>query len=332
MELLKERTKGRSLVELISKIGVYIIFAILIAWFSIANNRFLTIDNFLLILQQAAPVGIATIGVTLVMVTGGIDISMGRNMFFVAAIVSFLVGRGEIIPLSLFDSPLGFVLVFLITIVLGGLIGALNGVFVARFHILPFIVTLAVGSALRGVGLWFTESATPRMVFFSPVANGRVFGIPIVIIMFGIALILFHLILRRTIYGRQIMAIGNSPLAAAKAGINVPRTILVTYVLCGVLAAFGGILSAGQIGGVPLSFGEGNEFIAISAAVIGGTSLFGGKASIIPGTIVGIVLITTIMNGLVMVNASPYIFTIVRGGIIFLSVMLDSLYFKGHAK
>jgi len=331
MDLIK-KADSRQAMELLSKAGIYIIFALMIIWFSLSNDRFLTWDNFLLILQQAAPVGIATIGVTLVMVTGGIDISLGRNMFFVSAVVSYMVGRGEMIPATMFDSPAGFLLVFLIVVVLGCMVGALNGLFVTKFHILPFIVTLAVGSILRGIGLWFTESATPRMVFFSPVANGRLFGIPVVIIMFLIALLIFHFILKRTVYGRQIMAIGNSPVAAAKAGINVPRTIMATYMICGALAAFGGILSAGQIGGVPLNFGEGNEFIAISAAVIGGTSLFGGKASIIPGTILGIVLITTIMNGLIMVNASPYVFTIVRGGIIFLAIIMDSLYFKGHAK
>ena len=128
------------------------------------------------------------------------------------------------------------------------------------------------------------------------------------------------------------MAIGNSKEAAAKAGIKVEKTIILTYVLCGALAAFSGILSAGQIGGVALSFGEGNEFVAISAAVIGGVSLFGGKGKIIPGTIVGIVLITTIMNGLAMMNASPYVYTIVRGLVIFAAVMLDSFNFKGHVK
>ena len=328
----KKHTSSKNMIGLVSKIGVYIVFAILIFWFSVNESRFLTLDNFMLILQQAAPIGIATIGVTFVMATGGIDISMGRNMFFVGAVVSFMVGRGEMIPLSLFDSPIGFIIVILITIILGASIGALNGIFVAKFQILPFIVTLAVGSIVRGIGLWLTESATPRMVFFSPVANGRIGGIHVVIILFVTLLVVFHIVLKRTVYGRQIMAIGNSKVAAAKAGINVERTVLSTYVLCGTLAAFGGILSAGQGGGVPVNFGEGNEFIAISAAVIGGTSLFGGKASIIPGAIVGIVLITTIMNGLIMINASPYLFTIVRGGIIFLAVMLDSLHFKGHAK
>lgn len=332
MELTKKINYRDNIAGLMSKAGVYIVFAVLIIWFSSVNKRFLTVDNLLLILRQAAPIGIATIGMTFVMVTSGIDISLGRNMFFVSAIVSYMVGRGGMLPLSLFDTPIGYLLVILISIILGCLIGWINGELTARFHILPFIVTLSVGCILRGIGLWFTASATPSMVFFSPIANGRVFGIPVVIVLFAIALIVFDIVLKKTIFGRQIMAIGNSPNAALKAGINVRRTVILTYILCGALAAFGGILSAGQIGGVALSFGEGNEFTAISAAVIGGTSLFGGKARIIPGTIVGIVLITTIMNGLAMINASPYVYTIVRGLIIFAAVMLDSMHFKGYTK
>lgn len=332
MEKVKMLHSNKNMVEIISKAGIYIIFAILIVGFSAANSRFLTVANLLLILQQAAPIGIATIGMTFVMVTGGIDISLGRTMFFVAAVISYLAGAGGFIPDSLFSTPIGYILVILIALALGCLIGYINGVFTARFNILPFIVTLSVGSVLRGIGLSFTDSATPSMVFFSPISNGRLFGIPVVIFMFVIALFSFDFVLKKTVFGRQIMAIGNSKEAAAKAGIKVNKTIILTYVICGALAAFSGLLSAGQIGGVALSFGEGNEFVAISAAVIGGTSLFGGKAKIIPGTIVGIVLITTIMNGLAMMNASPYVYTIVRGLIIFAAVMLDSINFKGHVK
>ena len=128
------------------------------------------------------------------------------------------------------------------------------------------------------------------------------------------------------------MAIGNSPESAKKAGIKVERNTVISFMICGGLGALGGILSAGQIGSVPLSFGEGNEFIIISAAVLGGTSLFGGKGNIIPGAVIGIVLITTIMNGLSMVNASPYIYTIVRAFIIFLAVMVDSIEHKGELR
>jgi ribose/xylose/arabinose/galactoside ABC-type transport system permease subunit len=128
------------------------------------------------------------------------------------------------------------------------------------------------------------------------------------------------------------MAIGNSETNARKAGINVNRSVVLAYTICGVLGAIGGILSAGQIGAVPAGFGEGNEFIVISAAVLGGTSLFGGKGNIFPGAIIGILMITMIMNGLSMINASPYMYTIVRGVIIFIAVMIESVRFTGERR
>ena len=134
--------------------------------------------------------------------------------------------------------------------------------------------------------------------------------------------------------GGEVSIMGKNPFCdrmenAKKIGINVDRDTILVYVICAVLAALGGILSAGQIGTIAATFGEGNEFIAISAAVVGGASLFGGKATILPGAVVGILLITLITNGMAMVNASPYAYTIVRGAIIFLAVMLDSINYKG---
>lgn len=314
----------------LSKLGIYIIFLAVIVAFSIINPYFLKVDNIILVLQQAAPLGIVTIGMAFVMATSGIDISVGRNMFFVSAIISFLVAN--VFPSTMFNSFFGYIVVIILASCFGLLIGLLNGVLVARYNILPFIVTLAVGSIIRGIGLYFTNSATLSMSFFSPIANGKVLGIPNVVIIFFLTLIIFDYVLKRTSYGRYVMAIGNSKIVAQKAGIKVNKIIISTYGLCGVLASIGGLLSSGQIGGVPLSFGEGNEFISITAAVIGGTSLFGGKANIIPGMVFGIVFITMIMNGLAIINASPYVYTIVRGGIIFVAVMLDVLKLKGYVK
>ncbi|MCL2684450.1 MAG: ABC transporter permease, partial [Synergistaceae bacterium] len=130
----------------------------------------------------------------------------------------------------------------------------------------------------------------------------------------------------------QIMAIGNDAVAAQKAGINVKRNVLAAYFICGALSGLGGVLSAGQVGNVAVYFAEGNEFEVISAAVLGGTSLFGGKGNVFPGAIIGILLIYTIMNGMAMMNASPYAYTIFRGAIIFIAVMVDSVRYKGELR
>lgn len=125
------------------------------------------------------------------------------------------------------------------------------------------------------------------------------------------------------------MAIGNDSAAAEKIGIKVTRNVIIAYVICGALAGLAGVLSAGQVANVSVYFAEGNEFLVISAALLGGTSLFGGKGSVIPGAFLGIILVTTIVNGMTMMSASPYAYKIVRGGIIFVAVMLDSVNYRG---
>ena len=216
---------------------------------------------------------------------------------------------------------------------MGAMIGLLNGVLITRWHMLPFIVTLATGSIMRGVGLKLSGSASLNVPApLVALANGRVGFIPIVVILFFVVVVIFDYILRHTQYGRHLMAIGSSAKNANRAGIKVNRNITIAYVVCGVLGVFGGVLSAGQIGSVAAGFGEGNEFIVISAAVLGGTSLFGGKGSIFPGAVIGIILITTIMNGLTMMNASPFAYTIAKGFVIFSAIALDSIRYLGELR
>jgi ribose transport system permease protein len=318
--------------RLVTQYGVYVVLVVLVCVFALANPRFFTVDNFLLILQQAAPLGIAVVGMVFVLLVVGLDISIGRSMFLIATLVGYMVTSFGVIPESLFADARGPILVIALVLLLGGIVGCLNGLLVTRFGILPFIVTLATGSILRGIGLKISGSASVDVSFLGSLSNGRLGPIPNVVVLFVLVLLVFDHVLRRTAYGRHLMAIGNSSRNAERAGIRVNRDIVVAYIICGALGALGGILSAGQIGSVAASFGEGNEFIVISAAVLGGTSLFGGKGSILPGAIIGIILITTIMNGLAMMNASPFIFTIVKGCIIFFAIALDSVGHKGELR
>jgi len=330
-----KRMKGQRRIDVISlltKYGIYVVFILLVAFFSLSNGHFFTIDNFFLILQQASPLGISVVGMVFVLLVVGIDISVGRSMFFISTIVGFLITTSGVIPQEYFTDLRGILLVFSIVIILGLLIGYINGLLITRYKILPFIVTLATGSILRGVGLKISGSSSINVAILGGFSNGQIGVIPNVLIIFIIVLVVFDYILRQTEYGRHLMAIGNSSRNAERAGIKVNRNIIIAYMICGVLGAIGGILSAGQIGSVPAGFGEGNEFIVISAAVLGGTSLFGGKGNIFPSAVIGIILITTIMNGLAMINASPYIYTIVKGLIIFLSVALDSIKHTGELR
>lgn len=321
----------KTLLQYIFKYGVYFIFILMFIVFAFSNENFLSGKNVLLILQQAAPLMLGVIGMTFVMITAGIDISVGQNMYLSAVVVGItlkgLAGTG------IMDSVWGYLLVALIAMGVGGIIGLINGIVISRFKIVPFITTLATMSIAKGLGLFLTQS---ELIFIDQLGlklnDKMLLGIPVVIIVAVVLLVIFEYVLRFTVYGRNIMAIGNDSKAAQNIGINVYKNVTAAYIICGVLSGLGGVLSAGQIGAVASNFAMGNEFIIIPAAVLGGTSLFGGKGSIFPGAVIGIILVTTIVNGLTMVNADPYIYTIVRGVIIFLAVMVDSVNYKGELR
>jgi len=316
----------------LSSYGIYVVLALLVAVFSIGNPRFFTVENLLLILQQASPLGIAVVGMIFVLLVGGIDISIGASMFFVSTLAGCMLNSSGLLPSSwLTDSHALFVVIPLV-LLLGAFIGWINGILTTRFHILPFIVTLATASILKGAGLQISGSASIGVSSLGQLANGRLGPIPSVLILFVVILIATDYVLRKTVYGRYLMAIGNSPRNAERTGIRVNRNVISAYMICGMLGTLAGILSAGQIGSVSAGFGDGNEFIVISAAVLGGTSLFGGKGSILPGAVIGILLVTTIMNGLAMMNASPFIYTIVRGLVIFIAIAIDSRNYKGELR
>jgi ribose/xylose/arabinose/galactoside ABC-type transport system permease subunit len=324
--------KSTNKLTYLTRYGIYAVFFILVIFFSLSNERFFTVENLLLILQQASPLGIAVVGMVFVLLVAGIDISVGRSMFVISTIIGFLITTTQTIPPEYFNDYRGILIVLAIVLFLGAAVGFLNGLLTSKFRILPFIVTLATGSILRGIGLQISDSSSIDVAVLGSLSNGRVLNIPNVFICFVIVIAIFDYVLRHTEYGRHLMAIGNSPRNAERTGINVKRNIIIAYMICGSLGALGGILSAGQIGSVAASFAVGNEFIVISAAVLGGASLFGGKGNIFPGAIIGIILITTIMNGLAMINASPFIYTIAKGLIIFVAVALDSINYKGELR
>jgi ribose transport system permease protein len=154
---------------------------------------------------------------------------------------------------------------------------------------------------------------------------GRLLGVPLPIWILAVTTLAGQYVLTRTGFGRRIYAVGNNPDAAHKAGIDVTRMIASVYVISGFCAALGGLVSVAQLGAVSPTFGNQREFAAISAAVLGGTSLFGGRGSVLPGTLLGALLIQTVESGLVIVNADPYVYPLIMAAIIFVAVLLDSV-------
>jgi ribose transport system permease protein len=283
------------------------------ACFASLSGRFLDPQNLINILIQSASLGIVGAGMTFVLITGGIDLSVGSIMFLSAAIAGKMVLHG--LPLSL---ALPMVLVA------GLAFGLANAFFVSRFRILPFVVTLATLYAGRGLALYITETRAMNLPEeLLRLGTGRALGLPLPIWVLGATLLAAQLTLTRTTFGRQVYAVGNHAEGARKAGIAASRVIVLVYAISGFCAALGGLVSVAQLGAVSPTFGNQREFAAIAAAVLGGTSLFGGRGRVFPGTILGAVLIQTVESGLVIVNADPYLYPLILSSIIFLAVLLD---------
>ena len=310
--------------------GVYIIFVVLAIFFGVMNHRFATVNNGLLLLQQAAPIGIAVIGMTFVLIVAGLDLSVAQNMYLSAVLIA--IAMDSMRKAGTLGTVWSFVFIFAIALTTGAAIGTVNGVLVARWKIVPFLATLATQGIARGVALIASHSKVFFVPELGPISNGRWLGFPVVTIILFALIFVFDYILRRTTFGRQLMAIGNDSASAQKIGINVNRNVFFVYLICGVLAGLAGLLAAGQGGAIAVYFHQGDEFLIISSAVLGGISLFGGKGSVFPGALIGIILVGTIVNGMTMMNASPYAYTIVRGAIIFLAVMVDSINYKGELR
>jgi len=303
----------KQLLSLILRYVPLILFAILVFSFSMISPRFFAWKNMINIVIQSSHIGILGIGMTFVLLTAGIDLSVGAIMYLGCAMLAvYLVGL-----------PVWMAMVIVCGI--GMVFGAINGLLITRLHVAAFIATLATLFIGRGLALFVT--GTQLLTLPQPILElGRstILGLSWTIWAFGIVLAVSWFVLSQTSFGRQVYAIGADPDSAAKAGINVKRTLFYVYVICGLFAAIAAIVSGSQVGSISPNFALQKEFAAIAAAVLGGTSLFGGRGGVL-GTVFGAILIQTVENGLVIVNADPYIYPMVIASIIFLAVMVDSL-------
>lgn len=328
------RPAFRRIVDSITRYGVYFILAVMVVVFGLANPLFLTVPNLMNILQQTVPVGIAAVGVTFVLVTGGIDLSIGQNMYLTAVVcgvtLEFLGTSG------LAGTPTGNILVVLAAVATGTIVGAVNGLLVSYFKIVPFIATLATTGLVRGAGLIISGAAVYEVPQLADMINFRIdFNIgqfPVVVLVLASVVALFHYLLRNTPFGMSLMAIGGDSRSAGSIGVPVRRNTFFAYTICGSLAGLAGMVMAGQVASVAVYFADGTEFLAISAAVLGGISLFGGRGRVWPGALIGVFLVTVIVNGMAMMSASPYAYKVVRGAIIFFAVMVDSVHHRGDLR
>jgi ribose transport system permease protein len=281
---------------------------------SFMSDVFLTANNLSNIVTQSAVVGIAAVGATFVIITSGIDLSVGSNLAlsgFLGAKVAHDTGSGV----------LGILVVLAVAIA----VGAFNGTSVAWLGLAPFIVTLAVMGMARGLTLQFSQG---QSVYGLPSAlnwlgSASVAGIKVSAIATILLFVVGHIVLSRTTFGHRVYAVGGNADAARLAGINVKRVIFSTYVVAALCAGIAAIVLVGRLDSATPNAGTGTELQVIAAVVIGGTSLFGGKGSMV-GTLVGVLLIGVINNGLTLLNVSSFWVQFVQGALIFMAVLLDS--------
>ncbi len=309
------KTRGKILVAVLRHTPV-ILFALIFVIFGLLSPRFLSYQSLENIVKQASYVGIIAVGMTFVLLTAGIDLSVGSNMYLSAVVAGLLIKSRVPVTLALLGC-----------LTVGMLFGIVNALVITRLKIIPFVATLGTLWVGRGLGLWLTRSVPvefPESV--TRIGAQRLFGTaPLPVVVFGVVVLCAAVLLRWTALGRQIYAVGNDIEAAEKAGVDTARVRGTAFVLCGFLAALGGFVSVAQLGIINAGFGEYKEFDAIAAAVLGGTSLFGGIGSVFPGTVLGAVLIQMVTIGLVSAQVDLYLQPLVAAGIIFLAVFLDSL-------
>ena len=292
-----------------------LLFGAVLIGFGFLTPNFLTLQNLTQILVQSAPTVVVATGMTLVLLTGGVDLSVGALMF---------VGAGLAGRMAVAGQPLTLCLAVMLAVGLVG--GLLNGLLVTRLRLLAFIATLATLYMGRGIGRWITQTRAINLPeSFLVLGSARWLGVPIVLWITAGVVVAAQLVLMRTPFGRQLYALGGNPEAAAKAGLRTRQLTAAVYALCGLCAGLGGILALTQLGAVSPKFGENYEFDAITAAVLGGASLFGGRGTVFPGAVLGAVLLKSLFNGLVMIGADPYSYPLITGAVIFLATAADGL-------
>jgi len=303
--------------DFVLKNSTIVLFVALFVFFGVVAPRFFSGKNITNIFSNASYIGIVGVGMTFVLLTGGIDLSVGSTMY-VSAVVAGLVVNQLGLPIGL-----GLAACLLVGLVFG----LINAFIITRLNVVPFIATLTTMLAGRGFGLMLTKSVAVNFPdSLTLLATVDVFGFfPIEVVIFLAVVFAAALYLRSTTGGRRIYAVGNDIEIAKKAGIRTTPVVASTYVICALCAALGGFISIAEMGRVNADFGKGEEFNAIAAAVLGGASLFGGIGTVFPGTLLGTVMIQMIQAGLVFSNVDVYKQEIVKALMIFLAVFIDSL-------
>lgn len=317
-----------TLQRIASEYGIYLAFVILVVALSFANKYFLTQNNISNVLLQTSINGVLAFGMTFVIITGGIDLSVG-SVVALAGIVSASFAT-TFAQAGVPGGPYPVFVALTVGVLVGVASGAIIGPIVARFNVPPFVATLGMLSAARGLTLIYggghpVPALTPQ---YRWIGTGNVFGVPAPVVIFAAVFLLSWFVLARTRFGRYVYAVGGNPRAAKTSGINVVRVRFAVYVISGGLAGVAGMLLAARTGSAVTQAGIGYELDAIAAAVIGGISLSGGVGRV-TGALIGALIMGVMNNGLDLMGIESYYQQVLKGMLIVGAVMLDQRRNRG---
>jgi ribose transport system permease protein len=300
--------------------------ALLVAWlalvllFSVLSEFFFSVQNFLNIGRAVAVTLIVASGTTIALISGAFDLSIASVMDLAAVIVGTLSIAGVPAPIAI-----------LAGLTAGTAVGLGNGLIVTRLRINPIIATLAMAGIVRGIAYLITSGQSQALSdpAFGAIGRSNFFGVPNSMVIAVVVVVITYLILRGTVFGRMVYAIGGNPVASALAGINIDRWRLLFFMASSFSAALGGIVLLSRLGTVIPTAALGTELNTIAAVILGGTSLAGGAGSI-QGTVVGVLILGTLVNGMTLLNIDAYWQAIVAGVVLILAVATDRLRTGGY--
>ena len=312
---IKNQITKQNITDFMKKYGIFLAFLILFLVMGVLRPAtFLTAGNQRNILRQISINGIMATGMTFVIITGGIDLSVGSVLAYSSIVACSFARPGEY--------PLMISIVVALSI--GAALGAFNGVVIAKGKVPPFIVTLGMLTIARGLTQLFNGGRPINNLSaeYNFIGGGSVIGIPVPVIILGVVILLGYFLLNKTRFGRYVYAVGGNKATAKVSGIQVDRIYIMVYTLMGALAALSGIVLSARVETATVIAGTGYELDAIAAVTIGGTSSAGGKGTII-GTVIGVLIMGVLSNGLDLLGVSSYYQQIVKGFIIIGAVLLD---------
>ena len=336
---LTKKQDNTKLIMTLLKGRTLIVLALLVIFFSFATPNFLSANTMLLLAKHVALYGILAIGMTYVIITGGIDLSVGAVVGLAGMIAGGMIQNGVTFESFGVTLYFGIPLVVFFTLLAGALVGLLNGAIITKFGVAPFIATLGTMYIARGIAMLHSNGATySNIIGHEALGNtgftffgGRMLGVPVGAIILVIIAVIAGILLKKTTFGWHIFAIGGNEKAAKLSGVKVDKVKILVYIFSGICAAMVGIITAAQLEASHPASGETWEMNAIAAAVLGGTSMAGGIGTI-GGTIIGAFVIGVISDGMVMCGVSEFWQMIIKGLVIILAVLIDQFQRNMEAK